>query len=174
MVHIGVDVAHCRISSEQSLSDVKIELLSYTEVAVDPAIRSQVLRLCRPNQAGAATSMAEVCDLNFALGREFSRAIEQSGIDLAHVDIIASHGQTLWHEPATEHRSTLQMAEPAVIAQRTKRYYATSRDIARHSCFSDRAPEPSSRASGWPKWLQAVRGHRSLASSKPVFSPSRE
>ncbi|EFW98652.1 glucokinase regulator family [Grosmannia clavigera kw1407] len=137
----GVDVAHCRISSDQSLSDVRIELLQYTEVAVDPAIRSQVLRLCRPNQAGAAaTSMAEVCDLNFALGREFARAVEQSGIDLAAVDLIASHGQTLWHEPAAEHRSTLQMAEPAVIAQQTKKTVVSGFRVAEVAAGRQGAP----------------------------------
>jgi 1,6-anhydro-N-acetylmuramate kinase len=101
---------------------VKIELLSYTEIAVDPSLRTTVLRLCRPNQEDAATSMAEVCDLNFALGREFARAVENSGIDLGNVDVIASHGQTLWHQPLGEQRSTLQMAEPAVIAQKTGKY----------------------------------------------------
>lgn len=101
-----------------------IEVLSYAEIPVNPDLRSQVLRLCRPNQKDAATSMAEVCDLNFALGREFARAIQESGIDLAKVDIVASHGQTLWHQPNGENRSTLQMAEPAVIAQKTKRCVA--------------------------------------------------
>lgn len=128
-ISAGIDVAHCRISSIASSNDVKIELLSYTEVPVDPSIRTQVLRLCRPSNqdagdssAAAATSMAEVCDLNFALGRQFKRAILESGVDLADVDIIASHGQTLWHQPTGENRSTLQMAEPSVIAQGTKKY----------------------------------------------------
>jgi 1,6-anhydro-N-acetylmuramate kinase len=115
-------VAHCRISSLQGGNDVHIDVLSYTEVPVTPELRNQVLRLCRPNQEAAATSLAEVCDLNFALGREFARAVLESGVDLKEVDVIASHGQTLWHHPLGEQRSTLQMAEPAVIAQKTKKY----------------------------------------------------
>lgn len=117
----GIDVAHCRISTLEGSSDVKIELLSYTEVPVSAQIRAQVLRLCRPNQKDASTSMAEVCDLNFALGREFSRAILESGVSLDDVDLIASHGQTLWHQPIGEQKSTLQMAEPAVMAHATKK-----------------------------------------------------
>lgn len=89
---------------------------------MNPSIRSQVLRLCRPTANGQTTSLAEVCDINFALGREFSRAINESGIDLSQIDIVASHGQTLWHQPFGEERSTLQMAEPAVIAQNTRKY----------------------------------------------------
>lgn len=114
-------MAHCRISSVPGTEDVRLEVLSYSEVPVTPELRNQVLRLCRPSQETAATSLAEVCDLNFALGREFARAVLESGVDLDQVDVIASHGQTLWHQPLGEHRSTLQMAEPAVIAQKTKK-----------------------------------------------------
>ncbi len=67
-------------------------MLSYTEIPVDPKLRSQVLKLCRP---GVETTLDEVCDLNFALGRQFTQAIHDSGVDLDQVDIIASHGQTL-------------------------------------------------------------------------------
>lgn len=115
---IGIDVAHCRISSEPQSSNVKIEVLSYTEIPVDPSIRATVLKLCRE---GSPTTLAEISDLNFALGREFSRAILESGVPLEQVDIIASHGQTLWHNPVGEMRSTLQMAEPAVIAKLTQK-----------------------------------------------------
>lgn len=172
MTSVGVDVAHCRISSVPSSNDVRIELLSYTEVAVDPAIRSQVLRLCRPNQEGAATTMAEVCDLNFALGREFSRAIEESGVDLAQVDLVSSHGQTLWHQPLGEHRSTLQMGESAVLAQRTRRYVSQKPTGCPLFFFNDMSG-PLSPASGLPSWPRGARVLRYLVSLKLVFSPSQ-
>lgn len=117
----GIDVALCRVSSLPSSNNVQIELISYTEVSIDPKIRNHVLRLCRSHETEAATSLAEICDLNFALGKEFFRAIEESKVDLAEVDLIASHGQTLWHQPLGENRSTLQMAEPSIIAHRSKR-----------------------------------------------------
>ncbi|KAH7120650.1 Anhydro-N-acetylmuramic acid kinase [Dactylonectria macrodidyma] len=136
----GIDVAHCRISSVEGSNDVRIELLGSAEVPVDPALRSQVLHLCRPTQEGAATSMAEICDLNFALGREFSRAIALSGVCLENVDLIASHGQTLWHQPLGENRSTLQMAEPAVIAQKTQKTVVSGFRVAELAAGRQGAP----------------------------------
>jgi 1,6-anhydro-N-acetylmuramate kinase len=115
-IPLAIDVASCRFSTIESSGDVELELISFTEIPVDTKLRAEVLRLCRPNQKEASTCMAEVCDLNFALGREFTRAIKASGVDLSQIDLIASHGQTLWHQPLGDHRSTLQMAEPAVIA----------------------------------------------------------
>jgi 1,6-anhydro-N-acetylmuramate kinase len=114
----GIDVAHCKISSIENSSNVKIELLSYTEIPVNPELRSHVLKLCRED---ASTTLAEVCDLNYKLGKQFADATLDSGVDLNQVDIIASHGQTLWHKPTGGDRSTLQMAEPAVIAHGTKK-----------------------------------------------------
>lgn len=110
----------------QGTDDVAITLRSYSEYPVAPALRSRILALCRP---GSKTTLEEVCDLNFELGEVFAEAVENSGIDLDHVDLIASHGQTLWHTPvavegngysAGERRmATLQMSESAVLANRT-------------------------------------------------------
>ncbi|KAH8690932.1 glucokinase regulator family [Talaromyces proteolyticus] len=137
---LGIDVALCRISSLASSNDVQIELISYTEVSVDPDIRNHVLRLCRPNQKAATTSLAEICDLNFALGKEFFRAIEESKVDLAEVDLIASHGQTLWHQPLGEDRSTLQMAEPSIIAHKSKRTVVSNFRVAELAAGRQGAP----------------------------------
>ncbi|SPO03705.1 related to molecular chaperone distantly related to HSP70-fold metalloproteases [Cephalotrichum gorgonifer] len=134
----GIDVAHCRISSV-SPKDIRIEVLSYTEVPVDSNIRKNVLRLCRPG-AGASTTLSEVCDLNFTLGREFARAIHDSGVDLSQVDLIASHGQTLWHNPQGDHRSTLQMAEPSVIAHQTKKTVTSNFRVAELAAGRQGAP----------------------------------
>lgn len=86
--------------------------------------------LCRP---GAETTLEEVCDLNFEIGELFAEAVTQSGVDLSQVDLVASHGQTLWHNPVVARKgegfeqgerrmSTLQMAESAVISRVTGLY----------------------------------------------------
>lgn len=74
--------------------------------------------------AGRATP-ADLCRANFRLAEVFADAVQQAaadaGIDLATLDLIGSHGQTIWHDVTAEGQvtSTLQIGEPAVIAART-------------------------------------------------------
>ncbi|HVE80112.1 MAG TPA: anhydro-N-acetylmuramic acid kinase [Gemmatimonadaceae bacterium] len=62
---------------------------------------------------------AEYCRLGFDLGEWLARAaaavLAEAGVPRADVRAIASHGQTVWHEPG---HSTWQLGEPAVIAER--------------------------------------------------------
>ncbi|GAO51920.1 UPF0075-domain-containing protein [Saitoella complicata NRRL Y-17804] len=118
----AIDIAYCAITPIlSSPNDLRLELLDYTEHPVPPELKARVLKACREN----AVTMEEICDLNFALGREFGLAaksfIDRNGLE-GKVDAIASHGQTLWHIPSPappQQKSTLQMAESAVIAQIT-------------------------------------------------------
>jgi len=62
-----------------------------------------------------------VTEVNVLLGEAFAAAAIRA-VTAADVtpDLIASHGQTVWHQVAPDHtRSTLQLAEPSVIAERT-------------------------------------------------------
>jgi anhydro-N-acetylmuramic acid kinase len=80
--------------------------------------------------ASASGSVAEICHLNALLGEWFANAalgvIRAAGLRPKNVDLIGSHGQTVHHLPhgvkdagVGAIRSTLQIAEPAVIAERT-------------------------------------------------------
>src|SRR5204863_105996 len=58
--------------------------------------------------------------VNVLIGEAFA-STAQAAIAQANVepDLVASHGQTLWHQVAPGHtRSTLQLGEPSVIAER--------------------------------------------------------
>ncbi len=78
---------------------------------------------------GFPQSVATVCHLNFYLGERFAEAAiqicRQAHIPLAQIKLIGSHGQTVHHLPTPKKegtwsvRSTLQIGEPSVIAERT-------------------------------------------------------
>ncbi|MBI4371625.1 MAG: anhydro-N-acetylmuramic acid kinase [Elusimicrobia bacterium] len=59
----------------------------------------------------------ELSRLNFALGLEFAAAAANIARGTRPV-VIGSHGQTVWHGPGEDPPNTLQIAEPAVIAER--------------------------------------------------------
>lgn len=120
-------MAHVEIESLEGSPDISVQLRSYYEHPVPDPLRQRIVDLCR---LGASTSLEEVCDLNFELGELFASAVLSSGVDLSGVDLIASHGQTLWHNPQAVHigagyaqgerrMATLQMAESSVLSQRT-------------------------------------------------------
>jgi anhydro-N-acetylmuramic acid kinase len=60
----------------------------------------------------------ELSRLNFALGESFADAALKISRG-ARPSVIGSHGQTVWHGPDAVPPNTLQIAEPAVIAERT-------------------------------------------------------
>lgn len=115
----GVDAAVVEIDRG------KVRLLAFDTFAYPAALRQRILDLCRPESA----RLDDICHYNFVLGEVFADAViklcSKSGISLSSIDLIGSHGQTIYHQPSGRHRgsrtirSTLQIGEPSVIAQRT-------------------------------------------------------
>lgn len=90
--------------------DRRVALLAYRTFRYPRALRERVLSAGR----GEART-AELSALNVELGRAFARAARRL-LGRGTVDVIGSHGQTVWHQPA---RHTLQLGEGAVIAAET-------------------------------------------------------
>jgi len=74
----------------------------------------------RLSQALVGATPREYCRLSFDLGDWLAdaaiAAMAEAGVGRTSVTAIASHGQTVWHEPG---HSTWQFGQPAVIAERT-------------------------------------------------------
>jgi len=117
----GVDAALVEIGPENDRPALR--LVAWDTLPYPPGLRERILA------AATAGSSEEVCHLNAYLGELFAeaatRVAQRAGVGLADVDLIGSHGQTIHHLPAVRHegahavRSSLQIGEPAVIAERT-------------------------------------------------------
>lgn len=115
----GIDVALVRTAGRGA------SLENFASFPFRPGVQNSILRLAE----GRSVTTAEISQLNFLLGEVFAdaalAACKKFGVPPPQVDVIGSHGQTVFHQgtPAVFNgrriASTLQIGEPSVIAQRT-------------------------------------------------------
>ncbi|WP_242260997.1 anhydro-N-acetylmuramic acid kinase AnmK [Bacillus cereus group sp. BfR-BA-01453] len=116
----GIDVALVRI--EGSGVDSKVKLIHFTTVPFRNDIKSEIQQALSIENSNVQL----ICSLNFKLGLCFANAVKEvckeANFSLEQLDLIGSHGQTIYHQPKPEGNmiaSTLQIGEPAVIAYDT-------------------------------------------------------
>lgn len=115
----AIDTALCHISGAPPA--IEIRVLQALTFPYPEGFQQWILDCADPNLTG----VDEICRLNVELGTLFAQAvmqtIEAAGLTSADIDLIGSHGQTLWHHVDDKGRahSTLQISEAAVIAQQT-------------------------------------------------------
>jgi len=120
----GVDAALVEISGAPPTLTAKLE--AHFHAAFRPFVRERILRLAN----GAATTTAEISELNFLVGEELANAAlaacKKWGVEPRDVDLIGSHGQTVFHlgtkakyQDKVRIPSTLQIGDISVIAART-------------------------------------------------------
>src|SRR5450432_2450477 len=119
----GIDVALARISGAPPQLEDK--LVGHMSVKFAPAIRREILRVAEQQPVSAG----ELSQLDFRLGEIFAEtalaACKRFRISIKRIDLIGSHGQTIFHRGRPElflgapTSSTLQIGEAAVIAART-------------------------------------------------------
>ncbi len=110
----GITAAVVRFTTDSD-GKVNAQLLALTGRDYTPDERSRLQR------ALTGTTAAEYCRLNFELGEWLADAavgaIAEAGVSRTEVAAIASHGQSVWHEPG---HSTWQTGESSVIAERLR------------------------------------------------------
>ncbi len=97
----GVSAATVRVEK-------RLELLAYRTFDYPRTLRERVLSARELRAPGLS-------ELHADLGKFFAK-VAKMFIGRTHVDVIGSHGQTVWHEPG---RHTLQLGEAAYIAAAT-------------------------------------------------------
>ncbi|HPH97456.1 MAG TPA: anhydro-N-acetylmuramic acid kinase [Anaerolineaceae bacterium] len=113
----GIDAAVVQI--EGAPPSLTWKVLGFHQQAHSAELRQEIFACFQPETG----SVDRLCALNFSIAEAFSKAalavIEKASLSPDDVDIIGSHGQTLWHIPLGNQASTLQLGEAAVIAERT-------------------------------------------------------
>ncbi|HEX8407324.1 MAG TPA: anhydro-N-acetylmuramic acid kinase [Thermoanaerobaculia bacterium] len=127
----AIDVAMVRIKRHGLNAEVHLE--HFREYPYPPKIRNVVRELFDPKRA----RIDDICRYDFILGEVFAAAVlrllQETKIKADTVDLIATAGQTVWHDPEVsvtnadvdwidhpiETRSTFAIGQSAVIAERT-------------------------------------------------------
>lgn len=108
----GVDAALVDFSDEP-------RLLATANIGYSDALRKQLIELSQ----GTSDELAKMARLDVELGKLFAQAalatLNRSGIRARQVRAIGSHGQTLRHYPEPGAPSSLQIADPNIIASQT-------------------------------------------------------
>lgn len=116
----GIDA--CLIDIQSTNDKIDYQLIEFVTKPFSEAVLKEI-ETCI---ALEGSHVQAICSLNFKLGYEFAEACklvsQKANIPLSEIEFIASHGQTVWHQPiecGPYIKSTLQIGESAVIAYET-------------------------------------------------------
>lgn len=111
----SIDAGLCEVAP-----DLSCKLIHGINYKYPEHIRAKIFQIFAEN-----TSVKEICQMNFAIGKCFAEACKVIISEFGKPDFISSHGQTVYHFPFDEKldnislRSTFQIGESSVIAQDT-------------------------------------------------------
>ncbi len=119
----GIDAVLVKI--ENNGTATKVTELGFETYTYDKEVREKIFELFDIEKS----SVDKICYMNFLLGELFAKAsidiAKKCNISMDRIDLIGSHGQTIYHIPeAIENygysiKSTLQIGDGCVIANRT-------------------------------------------------------
>lgn len=115
----GVDVAICDIRGAPG--NLTADLLHGATYEYDASMRQRILTCCDPTASRINQIAALHVDLAEVFAQRALESVKEAGLTSGQIDLIGSHGQTLWHNvlPSGRVNVSLQIVEPAVIAERT-------------------------------------------------------
>ncbi len=118
----GMDVAI--VDLEKKREEVDFELRYFTTIPYEKGLKDRLEKVVVPD-----TQSPEISSMNMLLGEVFAdgvlHAIKEAGMKASDIDLISSHGQTVFHDPVFKENdqyyrpNTLQLGDISVIAERT-------------------------------------------------------
>ncbi len=118
----GIDAVLVQIHGKGTTT--KVHQVAFTSIPFQDSVRARILAVA----SGSFGGSEELCRLNFLIGELSAEACiavcELAGIKPNRIDLVGSHGQTVFHAPVPSDylgrifSSTLQIGEASVIAER--------------------------------------------------------
>ncbi|MDI2587189.1 anhydro-N-acetylmuramic acid kinase [Psychrobacillus sp. NEAU-3TGS] len=116
----GLDIAIVDFSFVDK--QLQYELKQFMTIPYSKELTTQLLQLMNPT-----VTIQEVSSMNMYLGELYAQlikaALENFSMDYNSIDLISTHGQTIWHEPIIEYdgmfarSNTLQIGDISVLAE---------------------------------------------------------
>jgi anhydro-N-acetylmuramic acid kinase len=111
--HDGIDVAVVDFDENDGRLDGRV--VHRDSVPYEPSLRARLIAALPP----AATTLAEICELDTLIGQAFADAADAASAAVGSVDLVTSHGQTVYHWVHDDHAlGTLQIGQAAWIAEK--------------------------------------------------------
>ena len=118
----GVDAVLCEITGHGI--ETKVNQLAFVSPEYTDEVRNRILKVAGGDFGGSK----EICMMNVYLSELFADACEElcrkAGVDKSEIDLIGTHGQTIYHVPIKERyldrdiSATLQIGEASTLVER--------------------------------------------------------
>lgn len=116
----GLDIALCTVKA--SGNKTEIEVREFESRAYPHSLRKRLREIQSKEQTDTGELTLLNSEVGFLYGDSILKALDSWNISPADVDLVASHGQTVYHAPAQtkeEINATLQIVDGDHIAQKT-------------------------------------------------------
>ncbi len=139
----GVDCVLCHFTQQSPHDPLHLKIIKYDDVELPQTIKKPVFRIIRDNK----TTPEELSQINVQLGEVFADSVHEfnrrHGFTMDDIDVVGSHGQTIWLLSMPEEgqtRSALTMAEGSVLAARLGKTAVTDFRISEQAVGRQGAP----------------------------------
>lgn len=140
----GIDVVLCNFKQRTVDSPLHLKVVKYDEMEMPADLKHCILQMIKEN----STSLDEISQVSTLLGMAFAEAAHnfclKHNIPKDEVDIIGSHGQTIWYAPNPDgrnrYRSVMTLGEACYIAQKMDTTVVSDFRISEQSVGRQGAP----------------------------------